>query len=155
MTAPEFPAAIAARQFDVGVAVLPLREAVPAPRTERPPRSDSSIAGFEETKGGLGRHSAEKVPFLIEKGEDAVRAATESIAGQIGLAAQRMAISIGDQMAASPSADGALDLESVSISFGVTLTAGVQALFTAQGESSAQVTVTLTRRQPDAGPTAS
>ena len=151
MTAPEFLTAAAGRQFDVGVAVLPLREVVPAPRSEQPPPPGGGIAGFEETKG-TWRNSAEKVPFLIEKGEDAVRTATEAIAGQISLAAQRLATSIGEQMAAHPAYDATLDLESVSISFGVTLTVGVQAMFTAQAESSAQVTVTLSRRQAGASP---
>ena len=43
---------------------------------------------------------------------------------------------------------GKLGLESVEVSFGITLSAGVQALFTAQAESSAQVSITLVRR-PD------
>jgi hypothetical protein len=41
-------------------------------------------------------------------------------------------------------------VESIEVSFGVTLAAGVQAMFTAQAESSVQVTVTLSPRNKDA-----
>jgi hypothetical protein len=125
---------------------MPLRQMVPAPRTASAAGADSSIAGFEDAKGGW-RHPAENVPILIEKGEDAVRAATEAIARQIGLAAQRIARSVEEQVVTS-SAAAALDLDSVSVSFGVTLTTGLQAMFTAQAESSAQVTITLSRSGP-------
>jgi hypothetical protein len=153
VTAPD--SETSAEPFDVGVAVMPLRQMVPAPRTESSPSagnssSGSSIAGFEEAKGGW-RHPAETVPILIEKGEDAVRAATEAVAGQIGLAAQRLARSIEERMAISPSAGAALDLDSVSVSFGVTLTVGLQAMFTAQADSSVQVTITLSRPPAGAG----
>lgn len=133
-----------AEPFDVGVAVMPLRQMVPAPRTASAPGAASSIAGFEDAKGGW-RHPAENVPILIEKGEDAVRTATEAIARQIGLAAQRIARSVEEQVVTSSPATAALDLDSVSVSFGITLTAGLQAMFTAQAESSAQVTITLSR----------
>jgi hypothetical protein len=82
---------------------------------------------------------------LLAKGDGAVKLATEAIARQIGLAAQRIAETI-DAQAISSVSTGTLSLESVKVSFGVTLTAGVEALFTAKSESSAEVTITLTRR---------
>jgi hypothetical protein len=48
----------------------------------------------------------------------------------------------------APPAEGALGLDSVEVSFGITLAAGVQALFTTQAESSAMVTITLSRSSP-------
>ena len=81
---------------------------------------------------------------LIVKGDAAVKAATEALAKQIGLTAQRIAEEIGSQTI-TPSPSGRLGIESVEASFGVTLTGGVQALFTAQAESSALVTVKFTR----------
>jgi hypothetical protein len=82
------------------------------------------------------------------KGGEAVRVATEAIAGQIGLAAERIAAAV-EARAVAPE-PGKLSLDSVEVSFGITLTAGVQAMFTAQAESSAQVTIILARR-PAAG----
>jgi hypothetical protein len=144
----------AGQDFEVGVAVLPLRQIVPAPRPGSHPAADSGIPGFDEAQGRARLHSPDKVPFLIEKGEAAVRAATEAIAAQIGLAAQRIAASIAEQVTSPPAESGgpgALGLDSVSVSFGVTLAAGIQAMFTAQADSSVQVTVTLSPRPP--GPT--
>ena len=82
---------------------------------------------------------------LVVKGDAAVKAATEAIANQIGITAQRIATSIDAETLAQAD-PGKFGVDSVEVSFGVTLTGGVQALFTAQTESSAQVTVTLTRR---------
>lgn len=137
--------ASAAKEFDIGIAVVPLRESVPAPRTESRPVADGGIPGYEEALGRGRPHVAERAPFLIEKGEEAVRAATAAIATEIGRATQRIATAIGDQVALSSTA-GPFDLESVNLSFGITLAAGVQAMFTAQAESSVQVTITLSRR---------
>lgn len=138
--------------FEIGVAVIRLGEMVPAPRSASSPGADSGIAGFDEAKGGLwhATQNVQNIPILIEKGDDAVRAATEAIAGQIGLAAKRIARSIEEQMRSAPPPAGALDLDSVSVTFGITLAAGLQAVFTAQATSSAQVTITLSR--PGAGP---
>jgi hypothetical protein len=41
---------------------------------------------------------------------------------------------------------GALELDAVDVSFGVTLCSGVQAIFTTSAESSVQVTISLRRR---------
>jgi hypothetical protein len=79
-----------------------------------------------------------------------VQVATEALAAQIATAAQHIATSIEQQPIASPS-PGHLGLDSIEVSFGVTLTGGVQWLFTAQAESSAQVTLTLTRQPPGIG----
>jgi hypothetical protein len=95
------------------------------------------------------RQVADLSHAVVVKGGEAVRIATEAIAGQIGLAAVRIAAAIEAQAVASPQ-PGELGLESVEVSFGITLTAGVQALFTAEAESSAHVNITLTR-QPAAG----
>jgi Trypsin-co-occurring domain 1 len=85
------------------------------------------------------------VDDLVVMGDAAVKAATEAIANQIGITAQRIATSIDAQTLAKAD-PGKLGVDSVEVSFGVTLSGGVQALFTAQAESSAQVTVALTRR---------
>jgi len=127
--------------LEVGVAVIPLPQMVP-PQRPATPGTEKGVPGFEETRGGTRPRSPDKPPFLIQKGEDAVQAATEAIARQIRLVTERISASVADQIAARPVADG-LDLESVSVSFGISLMAGVQTLFTAQGESSVQVTITL------------
>jgi len=124
--------ASAAKEFEIGIAVVPLRESVPAPRTESRTVADNGIPGYEEALGRGRLQAPERAPFLIEKGEEAVRAATAAIATEIGRATQRIAMAIGDEVALSSTA-GPFDLESVSVSFGITLVAGVQAMFTVQG----------------------
>ena len=82
--------------------------------------------------------------MLVQKGEDILREATEALAEQIGATARRIADAIGRQEEASAK-PGTFGLDSVEVAFGVTLTGGVQTLFTAQAESSVQVTITLSR----------
>ena len=107
--------------------------------------------GFDETSGrhSGGRHMAGVAPVLA-RGDAAAKLATEAIARQIGLAAQRIAEAIDAQVIAAPTASN-LALESVEVSFGITLTAGIEALFTAKSESSAEVTIILSRRSPELG----
>lgn len=128
--------------FEVGVAIqqLPL-DGDDHGAADRAPGYD------EASGGGWGRRLADRGSVVVEKGEDAVRAATEAIAGQIGTAAQHIAMAIERQVPEQPR-PGMLGLESVEVSFGVTLAAGVQALFTAQATSSAMVTITLSRSRP-------
>jgi hypothetical protein len=133
-------------EYEVAVAIAPV------PRREdesRPSRDegDGIAPGFDQTAGfrSQGRQARN---FLLEKGDEAVRVATESIAHQIGLAAQRIAAAV-DEGTSTPTAPGSLCLESVEVSFGVTLSTGVEALFTAMSESSAQVTIVLSRRARD------
>lgn len=128
--------------FDVGVAIVaPENNAVRS--SDRDDHTDTSLPGYAEAFGL--KQAADRGVAVVVKGGEAVRVATEAIAGQIGLAAQRIAKAIEAQGLAAPE-PGQLGLESVEVSFGITLTAGVQALFTAQGGSSAQVNITLTRR---------
>jgi hypothetical protein len=129
--------------YQVGVAIQAL------------PVEDDGLAGarhapgYDEATGGggVGRRWAERRTLVVEKGEEAVRIAAEAIAGQIAIAAQHIAAAV-ERQAPAPSAPGALALESVDVSFGITLAAGVQALFTVQAESSATVTITLSRPTP-------
>ncbi len=128
-------------EYDVAVAIVP-------PSVSVPDRDGDDVApGFDQTSGfrSQGRQARN---FLVEKGDEAVRVATESIAHQVGLAAQRIATVI-DAQTSTPAMPSSLPLESVEVSFGVTLSAGVQSLFTAMSESSAQVTIVLRRRSPD------
>ena len=127
--------------YDVGVAVTSFAEDEGPTRDDRQGPAGSAIPGYDEA---FGRRSLAQRPLShIERGDEAVRIATEAIAGQIGIAAQRIAAGIGQQM---PAADhGNFHLEEVEVSFGVTLAAGIQTLFTVQAESSAQVTVRLSR----------
>jgi len=134
-----------ATAFEVGVAIqqLPL-DGDDHGTADRAP-------GYEEASGGgWGRRWADRGSVVVEKGEDAVRAAAEAIASQIGIAAQHIARAIERQAPEQP-ATGLLGLESVEVSFGVTLAAGVQALFTSQATSSATVTITLSRCRPADG----
>jgi hypothetical protein len=126
--------------YEVAVAIVPADNL--AHRPVFPPQDTTAPGpGFDQTSG---RHAAGR-SSLLAKGDAAVKLATEAIARQIGLAAQRIAEGI-DTQAISPPASGGLDLESVEVSFGVTLSAGIEAMFTAKSESSAEVTITFSRR---------
>jgi hypothetical protein len=130
--------------FEVGVALMPAAGGL---RHERAENEDTAhaIEGFEETLGRARAPRPEHKALLIEKGEEAVQAATEAIARQISLAAQRIA-SVIEPGLTPQATSGSMHLESVQVSFGISLTAGVQAMFTSQVESSAQVTIMLSRK---------
>jgi hypothetical protein len=136
-------------EYEVAVAIAPITLAPNSGRESRFPGNPSEDVepGFDQT-AGIRSHGRQAKDFLLEKGDEAVRVATESIARQIGLAAQRIAAAI-DTQAIPPTEGNALSLESVEVSFGVTLSAGIEALFTSMTESSAQVTIVLSRRPPD------
>lgn len=135
--------------YDVGVAVLPLRGSAGGRDNDREVASPGStgIPGYDDVVGRKGFGADKRSPIIV-RGEAAVRDATEAIASQIGVTALRLAASIEVEAAKSP-APPTLRLESVAVSFGVTLISGVQAMFTAQAESSAQVTITLSRHSSD------
>lgn len=128
--------------YEVGVAIIP---AISTRDVEHESAGTTGgIPGFDETLGWSLARTDDRLT-LIEKGEEAVRAATEAIAAQIGLTAQRIAAAIEGQIDETAN-QGQLGLTSVEVSFGVTLSAGLQALFTAQTESSVLVTITLSRQ---------
>jgi hypothetical protein len=138
-------------EFDVGVALLAVDEGGVGPG-ERDDRRGGTLPGYDEASGlKLPRRQASERPLaIVVKGQEAVRLATESIARQVGLTAQRIGAAIEAQAIAAPQ-PGELGLDAVDVTFGITLTAGIQALFTAQADSSVQVTITLTRRAPAGG----
>src|ERR1700731_4474731 len=119
--------------YEVGVAVLPLDTELGGRGTGP---GSSTVPGYEDLRGG--RSGA----LLVRKGQQIVDATTEALAAQIARSAAQIAQTISAQIG-PVAGSGQLGLESVDVSFGVTLTAGLQALFTAQGESSVLVTITL------------
>jgi Trypsin-co-occurring domain 1 len=126
--------------YDVAIALAAIE-----PIADEPGTSRSEIPGFERAWGGHGnRFASAPGSLVIEKGEAAVRQATEAIARQIGSTARRIAENVGLEDASAEPSDK-FKLDSVEVSFGVTLTAGLQTIFTAQTESNVQVTITLTR----------
>jgi hypothetical protein len=143
--------------YEVGVAIVPTIESVPTVPDDGHQVPGGSVPGYDDVFGRR-KHPDPDHPdrpgrpvTLVERGDAAVRAATEAIAGQIGVTAQRIAEAI-DQQVAPP--DGqSLAIEEIEVTFGITLAAGVQALFTAQAQSSAQVTIRLSRQATAQGPT--
>lgn len=131
--------------YEVAVAVMLVGDVGGQPDTSSE-RSGGHLPGYDDA---IGRSWGQRRAVLLEQGEQAVGVATEALARQIAETAQRIGAVIAEQQVVS-SASGAFGLESVQVSFGVTLSAGVQALFTAQAESSVQVAITLNRR-PDHG----
>jgi hypothetical protein len=128
----------------VGIAIHPTVAVNTGPATGQA-REDGGLEGFDDVIGRARHADGDRRITLIERGEEAVRAGTEAIATQIGVAAQRIA-AVLDQQAWTPATKGGLGLESVQVAFGITLSGGVQAVFTSAVESSAQVTITLARR---------
>jgi hypothetical protein len=128
-------------EYEVAVAMVSTSSPPPGPSFPVQEKSSTPGPGFDQTSG---RHAAGR-SSLLAKGDAAVKLATEAIARQIGLAAQRIAEAIDAQAISSPTS-GTLSLESVEVSFGVTLSAGIEAMFTAKSESSAEVTIILSRR---------
>lgn len=131
-----------AGSYDVGVAIVPVIESAAVTPDDGHQTTGGSVPGYDDV---LGRRKAlERPAAQIERGDAAVRAATEAIASQIGITAQRIAEAV-DQEVAPPSGQN-LAIEEVEVTFGISLAAGVQALFTAQAQSSAQVTIRLSRQ---------
>jgi hypothetical protein len=140
-----------AGHFEVAVAFAPVEEVRVVSPGGGPAPADrgGGIPGTREAAGNLrfwrGQEGQQR-PTLVEKGEEVVRKATEALAGQIGATAKLIAEAIGRQDAAAlPAEPSAFGLDSVEVQYGVTLSAGLQTVFTAQAESSVQVTITLTR----------
>ena len=139
-----------AGHFEVAVAFAPVEEVrVVSPGGKLGPAGDEGIPGTKEAAGNLRfwqHQEGQQRPTLVEKGEEVTRKATEALAGQIGATARLIAEAIGRQEAAAlPAEPSAFGLDSVEVQYGVTLSAGLQTVFTAQAESSVQVTITLTR----------
>jgi hypothetical protein len=92
--------------------------------------------GYQEISGRV------RVQTRVDRQVGAVRDAAQAIAGGVGIVARELAQAID----AGVGENATMGLETVEVSFGITLTGGVQAMFTSQVESSAQVTITLSRR---------
>lgn len=129
--------------YEVGVAIMPL-----PPRGQAGPEPSDHVVGIPGYQDTIGKHSSRIDGIaMVQRGEDALYAAIDAIGGQIALIAQRIGSSI--EVSAQSSQDAgsqAFGIESVQVSFGITLSAGLQTVFTAQAESSAQVTLTLSRQ---------
>jgi hypothetical protein len=100
-----------------------------------------NVPAFDETRGGTDRLERQ-ARAILDKGEQAVAAATDAVAAQIGATVARIAKAVEQQTALSLN-PATSSVESVEVSFGITLTMGLTTVFTAQGESSVQVTVSL------------
>jgi hypothetical protein len=139
-----------ASRFEVAVAFAASPDgllAVPADSAEEAPAG--GIPGVDDAAWSWRREpgQAGPRPTLVRMGEAVVRDATDALAEQIGATARRIADAIGRQeQEQEPAEPGTFDLDSVEVAFGVTLTGGVQTLFTLQAESSVQVTITLSRK---------
>lgn len=125
--------------YDIAVAVVATDE-----RLERAREATGEIPGFEDTLGRSSRSGTITGHVILQKGDDALRIATEAIAKQISVTAQRIAETMNRGSWPLPQ-QSELGLQGVEITFGVTLTSGIQAIFTAQAGSSAQVTIKLGR----------
>lgn len=126
--------------YDIAVAVVATDE-----RLERAREATGGIPGFEDTLGRSSKSGTITGVVILQKGDEALRIATEAIARQISVTAQRIAETMNRGSWPPPQQQSELGLQGVEITFGVTLTSGIQAIFTAQAGSSAQVTIKLGR----------
>jgi hypothetical protein len=115
---------------------------------EAEPDRASGLDGYDEAMG-LPRRVVATGEKLAELGEGAVRAVARAVAAQVGLVAEQVAASLEQQDIAG-AGPGRLGLDTVELTFGVTLTAGagsaVNAFVTAEGETSFEVKISLSRR---------
>lgn len=125
--------------YDIAVALMPA-DGLLATASDGEEQPDSTVPGFEDAFGTKG--SERRSGVLIERGEEAVLAASDAIARQIGTAAARIAMAIEDKTEPMLNAEN-INMESIEITFGIALSAGVTTVFTAQGESSVEVTLRL------------
>lgn len=125
--------------YDIAVAVVATDE-----RLERAREATGGIPGFEDTLGRSSRSGTITGAVILQKGDEALRIATEAITRQITVTAQRIAETM-NRASWPPPQQSELGLQGVEITFGVTLASGIQAIFTAQAGSSAQVTIKLGR----------
>jgi hypothetical protein len=100
--------------------------------------TSGTVPGYVETRGG--RVSSPR-NILVQKGEEAVVAATNAIASQIGSTAARIANVIDERT--KPVLSDGVGIDSIEVAFGITLAAGLTTVFTAQAQSSVVVTITL------------
>jgi|SRR3954452_1841104 hypothetical protein len=102
--------------------------------------------GFEDASGVRERlsHGARTV---VVAGEQTVLAATKAIGTEIARTADVIADQITNALDArvTQPVPGALGLDSVEVTFGITLSAGVQTVFSTKGESSTVVKIVLKR----------
>lgn len=118
--------------FEVGVYVHP---AAGGDETD-------AVPGYDNASGRWG----ERGQRAVVRGREAVRAAVDAVGSGVGQAAEQLVDAVARQL--PPDVPGELGVDTIQVSFGVTLAGGVQALFTAQSQSSATVTVTMSRRPP-------
>jgi len=125
--------------YDVAIAVVPIDELRSDAEAEHD--SGAAIPGYADTRGTKTAVPSRRA-LLVQKGEEAVVAATDAIAGQIGNAAVRIAKAI-EARTEPVLRDGAINIDAVEVSFGITLVSGLTTIFTAQAQSSAVVSITL------------
>ncbi|WP_322748678.1 MULTISPECIES: hypothetical protein [unclassified Frankia] len=110
---------------------------------------DDGESWLVEAAGRGGQHRRTRRAAVVERGEEAVRAAVRALSSQIGVVAGEVARGL-DGQGLVEAAPGRLGVDAVEVSFGVTLTAGsgqaIQAVLSVEGEAAVQVTVSLTRR---------
>ena len=138
------------KPFEVGIILRPdTKQPDGLESGAQPPEDRQSPDGYDEATGGTGRWWGAGRDKLVGLGEDAVRLASTAVAAQVATVAEQVATRL-ERSAIARGDPGQLALDTVELTFGVTLTAGtgsaINAFVTAEGQSSFQVTISLTRR---------
>jgi len=135
--------------FEIGIMLRPAERPGGLEPGAEPPEDGEARDGYDEAVGGPGRWLGAGRNKVVELGEDAVRLASSAVAAQVATVAEQVAARL-EPSPISQGGPGQLALDTVELTFGVTLTAGtgsaINAFVTAEGESSFEVTISLTRR---------
>ncbi|EFC82833.1 hypothetical protein FrEUN1fDRAFT_4029 [Parafrankia sp. EUN1f] len=123
-------------EFEVGVLLRAAQE-------------DSGLDESTSFQSASGEPDGPRRNRVAVLGEAVLNATADAIAAQIGAVAERLGTELARRPIGSPE-PGQLGVQSVELTFGLTFTAGagkvVEALLTAGGEATTQVSVVLARR---------
>ena len=145
--------ATVAEPVDIQVGVL-LATSQPARADDADGDGDLDDPGYAPAFGNRGRRrTAEQDNRVAQLGQDVLRAAAEAIGREINLVVGGVISGLEQRVDGTHAAavgDASLGIEEVALKFGVKATLGVgkaiEAFFTASGEATVEVTLTL--RQP-------
>lgn len=110
--------------------------------------------GHAEAWGRRGRHAAPRRSVAV-LGQDVLRAAAEAVGREVAVVVSGVVDGLEHPGGAAGPATGSFDIDALDLKFGVKATIGagkaVEALLSASGEATVEVTLTLRRRSAAGG----
>jgi hypothetical protein len=123
-----------------------------------PSHGDLDDTGHAPAAGQRGQHRRSRGDRMTALGEDVLKAAAEAVGNEVALVVAGVVGGIDKRTAARPGRSvldtGSFDIGDLELKFGVKAVLGsgkaVEALLTASGEATVEVTLTLRRRTSEA-----